>query len=258
MLPFISTKEVSTVAFSGEFAKLLPGRSQLGSGENGVSLHRRLRERAHALHAGRADRHSGLAPGVHAAAAILGGTAHGPGHVSYRRAKLAWYTVDQTYYTDGPSVPAQHSAPRDLSEPLHPRHSAQRGVPEQGPGRHRQRLRVHLRHGLLPAASGGPTTTRPISTPTAATCYAAAACPKDRVRRHLARPSPSTPTSTTPTWSTWSFGCWTRFIARRPRRPGGRLGQQPGRPTTPPAAELLINLGNVSEDVLRDQQPARV
>ena len=37
MLPFVSTKEISTIAFSGEFAKLLPGRSQLGNGENGVS-----------------------------------------------------------------------------------------------------------------------------------------------------------------------------------------------------------------------------
>ncbi len=37
MLPLIATKEPSSVAFSGEFARLVPGRSQLGRGENGVS-----------------------------------------------------------------------------------------------------------------------------------------------------------------------------------------------------------------------------
>ncbi|RZL07723.1 MAG: cell surface protein SprA, partial [Hymenobacter sp.] len=36
-LPFLATKEISTVAFTGEVAKLIAGRSQLGRGENGVS-----------------------------------------------------------------------------------------------------------------------------------------------------------------------------------------------------------------------------
>ncbi|RZK29121.1 MAG: cell surface protein SprA, partial [Hymenobacter sp.] len=37
MLPIVSTKEISTVAFTGEVAKLIAGQAQLGRGENGVS-----------------------------------------------------------------------------------------------------------------------------------------------------------------------------------------------------------------------------
>ncbi|WP_231590745.1 T9SS outer membrane translocon Sov/SprA [Hymenobacter terrenus] len=107
-LPFISTKEISTVAFSGEFAKLLPGRSQLGNGENGVSYVDDFENSRTPYTLG------GLAsiPAWRLASTPLpvrGSTAVGLPY-NYQRAKLAWYTVDQTYYTSGPNVPGNISA----------------------------------------------------------------------------------------------------------------------------------------------------
>ncbi|MDB5235805.1 MAG: cell surface protein SprA, partial [Hymenobacter sp.] len=108
MLPFVSTKEISTIAFSGEFAKLLPGRSQLGNGENGVSYIDDFENARTPYTLG------GLAsiPAWRLAATPLpvnGSTAVGL-PFNYQRAKLAWYTVDQSYYTGGPNVPANISA----------------------------------------------------------------------------------------------------------------------------------------------------
>ena len=107
MLPFVSTKEISTIAFSGEFAKLLPGRSQLGNGENGVSYIDDFENARTPYTLG------GLAsiPAWRLASTPqpIAGTAVGLPY-NYQRAKLAWYTVDQTYYTGGPNVPANISA----------------------------------------------------------------------------------------------------------------------------------------------------
>ncbi|WP_201986818.1 T9SS outer membrane translocon Sov/SprA [Hymenobacter rubidus] len=108
MLPFVSTKEVSTIAFSGEFAKLLPGRSQLGNGENGVSYIDDFENARTPYTLG------GLAsiPAWRLASTptpVLGSTAVGLPY-NYQRAKLAWYTIDQSYYTGGPSVPGNIGA----------------------------------------------------------------------------------------------------------------------------------------------------
>ena len=103
MLPLISTKEISTVAFTGEVAKLIAGRSQLGRGENGVSYlddfeNARTPYTLGGLAAIPAWR-LGATP-----APLAGNTANTLGY-NDRRAKLAWYTIDQSYYTNGPSVP---------------------------------------------------------------------------------------------------------------------------------------------------------
>ncbi|WBO83678.1 T9SS outer membrane translocon Sov/SprA [Hymenobacter yonginensis] len=108
MLPFISTKEPSSVAFSGEFAQLLPGKSQLGNGENGVSY---LDDFENA-------RTPYTLGGLNSAVAWrLGSTPRTFPNFdanditsAYRRAKLAWYSIDQTYYTDGPSKPSNIGA----------------------------------------------------------------------------------------------------------------------------------------------------
>ncbi|SES82262.1 cell surface protein SprA [Hymenobacter actinosclerus] len=106
-LPFISTKEISTVSFSGEFAQLLPSQSKLGSknsgGENGVSY---LDDFENA-------RTPYTLGGLNAAVAWRLGSTPLPLRngattglaTAYNRAKLAWYTVDQTYYTNGQSKP---------------------------------------------------------------------------------------------------------------------------------------------------------
>ncbi|QJX49166.1 cell surface protein SprA [Hymenobacter taeanensis] len=103
MLPFISTKEISSVAFSGEFAQLLPGRSKLGSnGETGVSYiddfeNSRTPYSLGGLNSATTWRLAATPP-------ALGGNLPGL-ESAYRRAKLAWYTVDQSYYTGGTSRP---------------------------------------------------------------------------------------------------------------------------------------------------------
>ncbi|WP_241738106.1 T9SS outer membrane translocon Sov/SprA [Hymenobacter polaris] len=98
-LPGISTKEISTVAFTGEVAKLIAGRSQLGRGENGVSYLDDF-ENARTPYA-----LGGLAsiPAWRLAAtpAPIAGSGLSTLANGYQRAKLAWYTIDQSYYTGG-------------------------------------------------------------------------------------------------------------------------------------------------------------
>ena len=103
-LPFLATKETSTVAFTGEVAKLIAGRSQLGRGENGVSYlddfeNARTPYTLGGLAAVPAWRLAAT-PAPFAGSGI-DGLVNG-----YQRAKLAWYTIDQSYYTNGPNVPA--------------------------------------------------------------------------------------------------------------------------------------------------------
>jgi cell surface protein SprA len=98
MLPIVSTKEISTVAFTGEVAKLIAGRAQLGRGENGVSYIDDFENARTPYTLG------GLAsvPAWRLAAtpAPILGTATGLAS-NYQRGKLAWYTIDQSYYTGG-------------------------------------------------------------------------------------------------------------------------------------------------------------
>ncbi len=103
-LPFVSTKETSTVAFTGEVAKLIAGQSQLGRGENGVSYlddfeNARTPYTLGGLAAVPAWRLAATPSPF--AGSLTDGLVNG-----YRRAKLAWYTIDQSYYTNGPNVPA--------------------------------------------------------------------------------------------------------------------------------------------------------
>jgi cell surface protein SprA len=103
-LPFLATKEISTVAFTGEVAKLIAGRSQLGRGENGVSYLDDFENARTPYTLG------GLAavPAWRLAATPAPFAGSGTDGLAngYQRAKLAWYTVDQSYYTNGPNVPA--------------------------------------------------------------------------------------------------------------------------------------------------------
>ncbi|MCB2376353.1 cell surface protein SprA [Hymenobacter sp. BT635] len=107
MLPLISTKEPSSVAFSGEIAQLLPGRSKLGRGEDGVSYIDDFENARTPYSLG----------GVSAATAWRLSSTPSPlvapnatnREYAFKRAKLAWYTVDQTYYTGGPGKPGNIS-----------------------------------------------------------------------------------------------------------------------------------------------------
>ena len=105
-LPFISTKEISTVSFSGEFAQLLPSQSKLGSGdsggENGVSYLDDFENARTPYSLGGTN--SAVTWRLGSTPLPLRGAATGL-PVAYNRAKLAWYTIDQTYYTNGQNKP---------------------------------------------------------------------------------------------------------------------------------------------------------
>jgi cell surface protein SprA len=102
-LPIVSTKEISTVSFTGEVAKLIAGQAQLGRGENGVSYlddfeNARTPYTLYGLASVPAWR-------LAATPAPILGTAQGLA-TNFQRGKLAWYTVDQSYYTGGSAASA--------------------------------------------------------------------------------------------------------------------------------------------------------
>ncbi|UOQ53496.1 T9SS outer membrane translocon Sov/SprA [Hymenobacter cellulosivorans] len=105
MLPLISTKEPSSVAFSGEIAQLVPGKSKLGRGEDGVSYIDDFENARTPYSLG------GVSAAMAWRLAATPITIPKPANTTdlgygFKRAKLAWYTVDQTYYTGGPGKPS--------------------------------------------------------------------------------------------------------------------------------------------------------
>ncbi|WP_345110177.1 cell surface protein SprA [Hymenobacter algoricola] len=108
LLPLISTKEPSSVAFSGEIAQLVPSRSKLGSrGENGVSYIDDF-ENARTPYSLGGLNSATLWRLAATPRTLPGGLVTDLSH-SYNRAKLAWYTVDQSYYTGGSNKPGNIS-----------------------------------------------------------------------------------------------------------------------------------------------------
>ncbi|WP_255416131.1 cell surface protein SprA [Reichenbachiella sp. MSK19-1] len=92
-IPLISTKETSTITFSGEFAQLIPGTSNQVNGESTSYID---------------DFESAATPfnlGGGNQAWSLGATPSGFGESGslgqgFRRARLAWYIIDNTLYTN--------------------------------------------------------------------------------------------------------------------------------------------------------------
>ncbi|WP_243635915.1 cell surface protein SprA [Hymenobacter edaphi] len=123
MLPFVNTKAPSSVALSAEFAQFVPGRSQLGNGENGVSYLDDFENARTPYTLGNNNTTNpwrlATTPRRIISEQQLPERSLG---VSSSRARLAWYTIDQTYYTNGPSKPNNVSA-EDL------RNHYVRGVP---------------------------------------------------------------------------------------------------------------------------------
>lgn len=100
-LPLVNTKEMSSVAFSGEFAQILPGTSNIVEGE-GTSY---LDDFENAITPIRIDGWPSwrLASVPEPPGANFDQSEQfGPLGVNHRRAKLAWYTVDNSvFYTAG-------------------------------------------------------------------------------------------------------------------------------------------------------------
>ncbi|OON66773.1 cell surface protein SprA [Hymenobacter sp. CRA2] len=104
MLPFVNTKAPSTVAFSGEFAQFVPGKSRLGRGEDGVSYLDDFENSRTPYTLGNNNPANPwrLAATPEPIVRRLGLSGRNIGNP---RAKLAWYTIDQTYFNNGPSKP---------------------------------------------------------------------------------------------------------------------------------------------------------
>ncbi len=105
-LPIVQTKELSAITFQGEFAQLVPGKSQL-RGENGVSYLDDFENAETPYSLG------GTSTGAWKLATPPVGVYNQaqPGRQSaYGRARLAWYNVDQTYYTTSGQKPDNISA----------------------------------------------------------------------------------------------------------------------------------------------------
>ena len=107
LLPLISTKEPSSVAFSGEIAQLVPGKSKLGRGENGVSYIDDFENARTPYSLGGIS--SATTWRLASTPLTVPGGEKTDISYSFNRAKLAWYTVDQSYYTGGSSKPANIS-----------------------------------------------------------------------------------------------------------------------------------------------------
>jgi len=250
MLPFVSTKEISTIAFSGEFAKLLPGRSQLGNGENGVSYIDDFENARTPYTLG------GLAsiPAWRLAATPLpvgGSTATGLPY-NYQRAKLAWYTVDQSYYTGGPNVPTSIGT-ADLTN--HYTRGVRRDevFPNKDLGATGNGYEYTFDMAYYPRERG-PYNYNPNIDP-AGKRFAAGEDPKDKFGG-ISRAITFDTDFDNANIEYLEFWMMDPFLkASNPNAPASRVNvtdQDGNDEANTTGGDLLINLGNVSEDVLKD------
>ncbi len=102
-LPLVQTKELSAITFQGEFAQLIPGKSQL-RGENGVSYLDDFEnaETPYSLGGTATGAWKMSTPPV----GVVGYNSTSPRQTSFGRARLSWYNIDQTYYATTGQKPA--------------------------------------------------------------------------------------------------------------------------------------------------------
>ena len=98
-IPLIQTKEPSLVTFSGEFAQLVPGQTKSTANENGASYIDDFEgsETPYSL--------GGFNNTNWRLASTPAPLVPGPGiQYSYNRAKIAWYTIDQIFYRNSDNL----------------------------------------------------------------------------------------------------------------------------------------------------------
>ena len=107
-LPFVSTKEESRISFSGEFAQIIPGTSNLIDGE-GTSYIDDFETAITPINLGNSPLSWMLASTPETPDNRFDLSSQGTGNLgyAYKRAKLAWYVIDNTFYlSGGPNKPA--------------------------------------------------------------------------------------------------------------------------------------------------------
>lgn len=98
-LPIINTKEKSSITFNGEFAQILPGTSNIVNGD-GTSYIDDFENAATPFNMGGGHLPWKLASTPISPTNTFDQTAIGPGNLGfgYKRAKIAWYQIDNTFY----------------------------------------------------------------------------------------------------------------------------------------------------------------
>ncbi|MCJ8165636.1 cell surface protein SprA [Pontibacter sp. E15-1] len=108
-IPLIQTKEPSLVTFSGEFAQLIPGQTKSNANENGASYIDDFEgsETPYSL--------GGFNNTNWRLAATPAPLVPGPGiQYSYNRAKIAWYTIDQIFYRNSDNLKPSNIGKEEL------------------------------------------------------------------------------------------------------------------------------------------------
>ncbi len=96
-LPFLSTKELSTITFNGEFAKLFPGVAPLVNGNSYIDDFEGSETPFDLTRLPQQRWRLGSTPQMFTEGADTSL------NYTYRRAKLAWYTIDNTFYRENPA-----------------------------------------------------------------------------------------------------------------------------------------------------------
>lgn len=94
-LPLVSTKAPSTIAFSGDFAQIIPGANQLIGTDGGTSFVDDFEGAEVPYELGRQPQSWALGSTPNQFRPV---TPNNPLEYAYRRARLAWYTVDNTVF----------------------------------------------------------------------------------------------------------------------------------------------------------------
>ncbi|MFD2248487.1 cell surface protein SprA [Pontibacter ruber] len=109
-IPLIQTKAPSSVTFSGEFAQLVPSASKLPANEDGTSYVDDFEGAETPYSLGGFNNTSWRLAAT--PAPLVPGTGLS---YSYNRAKLAWYTIDQIFYRDSDNLQPQNITKEELN-----------------------------------------------------------------------------------------------------------------------------------------------
>ncbi|HEX9651670.1 MAG TPA: cell surface protein SprA [Cyclobacteriaceae bacterium] len=115
-LPFLQTKELSAVTFSGEFAQIVPGTSNIVDGE-GTSYVDDFEGIATPFHLGNTHQAWAIAstPVTPDNKFDPSGNMRNDLSFGYKRAKIAWHVIDNVFYRSGRSLRPDNIGDQELS-----------------------------------------------------------------------------------------------------------------------------------------------
>jgi len=234
-IPLIQTKEKSTIDFYGEFAQLVPGASPLSGQVAFIDDFEGTRTAFNLVRSPHINWRLGATPQQ-----FLGGVTQGTLDVNYRRAKIAWYNIDNVFYRDGFNGKPDNITTEDLEN-----HYTRAVIPQEI-FQNRQRLQLNTNEVIFDLAFF-PNERGPYNF-----------SPNLEANGNLPNPEQNWGAITKAITSDIDFDNanveYIEFWLLDPFLPGenGRVldGQFNTNNTT--GGDLYINLGNISEDVMPD------